>query len=156
MHLVLALTYFFSFSFFLVHSACFFFPRNGNRNFKNVSKIERIALFAFFLVSPVPFSAPFVLVLCFRCTTLICVLVCVCVCVCVCARVSVLSLRMPHGQKTRAHTHIHAVFYSNIMMSCNTPSIDQTNEAVELSFFFSMDIQFSSHLSLICGAWDGP
>ena len=25
---------------------------------------------------------------------------------------------------------------SNIMMGCNTPSIDQTNEAVELSFFF--------------------
>ena len=39
------------------------------------------------------------------------------------------------------------------MMSCNTPSIDQTNEAVELSFF-SMDIEFSSRLSLICGAWD--
>ena len=39
------------------------------------------------------------------------------------------------------------------MMSCNTPSIDQTNEAVELSFF-CMDIQFSSRLSLICGAWD--
>ena len=38
------------------------------------------------------------------------------------------------------------------MMSCNTPSIEQTNEAVELSFF-SMDIQFSSRLSLICGAW---
>ena len=36
------------------------------------------------------------------------------------------------------------------MMS--TPSIDQTNEDVELSFF-SMDIQFSSRLSLICGAW---
>ena len=30
--------------------------------------------------------------------------------------------------------------------------IDQTNEAVEHSFF-SMDIQFSSRLSLICGAW---
>ena len=40
------------------------------------------------------------------------------------------------------------------MMSCNTPYIDQTNEAVGLSFF-SMDIQFSSRLSLICGAWDG-
>ena len=38
------------------------------------------------------------------------------------------------------------------MISFNTPSIDQTNEAVELSFF-SMDIQFSSRLSLICGAW---
>ena len=38
------------------------------------------------------------------------------------------------------------------MMSCNTPSIAQSNEAVELSFF-SMDIQFSSRLSLICGAW---
>ena len=39
------------------------------------------------------------------------------------------------------------------MMSCNTPSIDQTNEAVKLSFF-SMDIQFFSRLSLICGAWE--
>ena len=39
-------------------------------------------------------------------------------------------------------------------MSCNTPSIDQTNEAVELSFFF-YGFQFSSRLSLICGAWVG-
>ena len=38
------------------------------------------------------------------------------------------------------------------MMICNTPSTDQNNEAVELSFF-SMDIQFSSRLSLICDAW---
>ena len=39
------------------------------------------------------------------------------------------------------------------MMSCNTPSIVQTNETIELSFFFSMDIRFYSRLSLTCGAW---
>ena len=43
---------------------------------------------------------------------------------------------------------------SNIMMSQNnTPTIEQTIEAMELSFFFSMDIWFSSRFSLICGAW---
>ena len=42
-------------------------------------------------------------------------------------------------------------------MSCNTirntPSIEQTHEAMEISFF-SMDIRLSSRLSLICDAWE--
>ena len=38
------------------------------------------------------------------------------------------------------------------MVSYNMPSIEQTSEAMELSFF-SMDICFFSRLSLICGAW---